>query len=86
MKRGTRALIHYAGRIISERTAKQRFGTCGRRTLAKLGIRSLLVPRRTRYFAFRGDRREQQALRAAIAERIKPYPKRRAPPRPYGAP
>ena len=37
-----------------------------------------LVPRRTRYFAFRGDGREQAALRAAIADRIKPYPKRGA--------
>jgi hypothetical protein len=80
MKRGTRALIHYAGKIISERQAKQRFGTEGRRKLAALGIRSYRVPRRTRYFAFRGNRREQQALRAAIAARIKPYPKRRAPP------
>jgi hypothetical protein len=54
MYRGTRALIHYAGKIMSERQAKRRFGTCGRRALAKLGIRSHLVPRRARYFAFRG--------------------------------
>jgi hypothetical protein len=76
MQRRTRALIHYQGRIISERHAKRRFGTCGRRELAALGIRSHLVPRRSRYFAFRGDRREQKALRAAIADRLKPYPKR----------
>jgi hypothetical protein len=74
---GTRALIHFAGEIISERHAKRRFGTCGRRALARLGIRSHLVPRRSRYFAFRGDGREQDALRAAIAHRILPYPKRR---------
>jgi hypothetical protein len=73
---GTRALIHYQGRIISERHAKRRFGTCGRRALARLGIRSHLVPRRSRYFAFRGDRREQAELRAAIADRLRPYPKR----------
>jgi hypothetical protein len=73
---GTRALIHYQGRVISERHAKRRFGTCGRRELAALGIRAHLVPRRTRYFGFRGDCREQQTLRAAIADRIKPYPKR----------
>jgi hypothetical protein len=73
---GTRAVIHYAGRIISERDAKRRFDTSGRRALAALGIRSHLVPRRCRYFAFRGPGREQQALRATIAHRIKPYPKR----------
>jgi hypothetical protein len=76
MRRSARALIYYAGRIISERQAKRRFGTCGRRALAKLGIRSYLVPRRSRYFAFRGDRREQEALRNAIADRLLPYPKR----------
>jgi hypothetical protein len=46
--------------------------------LAALGIRSHVAPQRTRYFAFRGDWREQAALRAAIADRIKPYPKRQA--------
>jgi hypothetical protein len=76
MRQGARALIYYAGKIISERTAKRRFGTAGRRELAKLGIRSHIVPRRSRYFAFRGDRREQEALRAAIAHRLRPYPKR----------
>ena len=75
MSQGTRALIYYAGRIISERQAKRRFGTCGRRALAALGIRSYLVPRRSRYFAFRGDRREQ---RSVIAHRLQPYPKRAA--------
>jgi hypothetical protein len=73
---GTRTLIHYQGKIISERSAKRRFGTCGRHELAALGIRSHLVPRRSRYFAFRGDRRERKALRSAIADRIRPYPKR----------
>jgi hypothetical protein len=73
---GARALIYYAGKVVSERRAKQRFGTQGRKGLAALGIRSHLVPRRTRYFAFRGSGREQAALRAAIADRIKPYPKR----------
>jgi hypothetical protein len=74
--RGTRALIYHAGKVISERQAKRKFGTCGRRALAKLGICSYLVPRRSRYFAFRGNRREQAALRAAIINRLLPYPKR----------
>jgi hypothetical protein len=76
MREGTRALIYWRGKIISERQAKQKFGTEGRKRLAALGIRSHLVPRRTRYFAFRGSGREQATLRAAIADRIKPYPKR----------
>jgi hypothetical protein len=67
---GTRALIHYSGRVVSERQAKRLFGTCGRRGLARLGIASQLVPRRERFFAFRGRRREQAELRAAIADRI----------------
>jgi hypothetical protein len=76
MHPGTRALIIHEGRVVSERQAKRRFGTCGRRQLAALGIRAYLVPRRSRYFAFRGAVREQAALRAAIADRILPYPKR----------
>ena len=44
--------------------------------LAKLGIRSHLAPRRSRYFVFRGDQREHEALRTAIAHRLQPYPKR----------
>jgi hypothetical protein len=76
MHRGGRALIHYAGEILSERQAKQRFGTEGRKRLAALGIRSHLVSGRARYFGFRGKAREQAALRAAIADRIMPYPKR----------
>jgi hypothetical protein len=73
---GRRALIYHQGRIVSERHARRRFGTSGRHGLAALGIRSLSVPRRTRYFAFRGPAREQAGLRASIADRIKPYPKR----------
>jgi hypothetical protein len=76
MHGGGRALIYWRGGIISERTAKRRFGTEGRKRLAALGIRSHLVPRRSRYFAFRGSGREQAALRASVAHRLMPYPKR----------
>jgi hypothetical protein len=62
MYRGTRALIRYAGKIVSERQAKRKFGTCRRRALARPGISSYLVPRRSRYFPFRGDQHEQGAL------------------------
>jgi hypothetical protein len=78
MHSGGRALIWWRGKILSERQAKRQFGTQGRKRLAALGIRSHLVPRRARYFAFRGSGREQAALRAMIADRIKPYPKRGA--------
>jgi hypothetical protein len=60
------------GKVISERTAKQRLGTSGRCALTRLGIRSHLVPRRSRYFAFGGDRREQDTLRAPTANRRAP--------------
>jgi hypothetical protein len=73
---GGRALIHYEGRVVSERQARRRFGTAGRRELARLGIRSVAVPRRARVFAFRGSRREQAALRASIEHLERPYPKR----------
>ncbi len=43
---------------------------------AVLGLTTERVPRRERYIAFRGSRAEQKTLRAAIADRIKPYPKR----------
>jgi hypothetical protein len=80
MYNGQRTLIHYRGKIISERQARRRFGTSGPRALAKLGVRVATVPRRSRYFAFRGGKREQQELRAAILPLIKPYPKRPAAP------
>jgi hypothetical protein len=73
----TRALIVHEGRVISERQAKRRFGTAGRRQLAALGIRAFLVERRRRYFLFRGTATERAALRAAIAHLERPYPKRR---------
>jgi hypothetical protein len=71
-----RALIYFRGKIISERDAKRKFGTAGPLALARKGLRVATVPRRSRYFAFRGSARERRELRAAIAHLIKPYPKR----------
>ena len=51
-------------------------GTRGARALARLGFDTVPVPRRARYFAFRGDKQERRHNRAAIA--IRPYPKRGA--------
>jgi hypothetical protein len=63
---GRRVLVRYGGQWLSERSARQRFGTSSGRQLARLGYRVETVPRRSRYFAFRGSRRERRQLRAAI--------------------
>jgi hypothetical protein len=63
---GRRVLVRYQGQWLSERSARQRFGTSSARQLAQLGFRVETVPRRARYFAFRGSRRERRQLRAAI--------------------
>jgi hypothetical protein len=73
---GGRAAVAINGKRISERQAVRLVGTCGARALAALGFDAVSVPRRGRYFAFRGTRRERKRLRAAIAHRIKSYPKR----------
>jgi hypothetical protein len=41
-----------------------------------MGFDATPTPRKERYFAFRGLRREQRESRAAIAHLIQPYPKR----------
>jgi hypothetical protein len=76
MTAGSRALIRIDGRTLSERQAGRLAGTRGARALAKLGFDAQPVPRRGRYFAFRGPRRERERYRDAIAHLIKPYPKR----------
>jgi hypothetical protein len=80
MRPGGRALIRIDGRALSERQALRLGGTRGARALARLGFDAIPVPRRGRYFAFRGPRREREQLRAAIAGMIKPFPKREPPP------
>jgi hypothetical protein len=76
MRNGGRALIRVNGKHMSERQAGRLAGTRGGRALAKLGFDACPVPRRERYFAFRGSKRERQQHRAAIAHLLKPYPKR----------
>ena len=68
--------MRYKGRLMSERQARQKFGTGSMQALSRLGIRTTTVPRRARYFAFRGHRNERKRLRAAIAHLVRPYPKR----------
>jgi hypothetical protein len=76
MRGGGRALIQLNGKHISERQAGRLVGTRGAHALAKLGFDAITVPRRERYFVFRGTRSERKELRAAIGSLIKPYPKR----------
>jgi hypothetical protein len=76
MRQGGRALVRVNGKHMSDRQAGRLAGTQGARALAKLGFDAVPVPRRARYFAFRGDRRERARHRAAIAGLIQPYPKR----------
>jgi hypothetical protein len=76
MRAGGRSLVRLNGKIMSERQAGRLTGTRGARALAKLGFDAIPVPRRERYFAFRGSKRERQQHRAAIAHLLKPYPKR----------
>ena len=74
MQAGRRLLVNYKGRLMSERQARQKFGTGSMAALSRLGIRTTTVPRRARYFGFR--RNERDRLRPAIAHLVRPYPKR----------
>jgi hypothetical protein len=79
MRAGGRAAVAINGKRISERQAGRLAGTRGVRALAALGFDAVAVPRRGRYFAFRGTRQERKQLRAAIVHRIMPFPKRAVP-------
>jgi hypothetical protein len=76
MTPGSRLRVHDGGRAISERQARRKYGTSSAAALEALGLTVERVPRWGRYFAFRGRRSEQKMSRAAIADRIQPYPKR----------
>ena len=77
MRSGGRVLIRrHDGSTLSGRQARCRFGTESVHRLRALGIEAMLVPRRARYFAFRGSRAERRRLRLAIQRLVKPYPTR----------
>ena len=76
MSQGGRCAIWLNGKHISERQAGRLTGTQSVRGLSRLGFDVSAVPRRARYFAFRGRRAERRAHRAQIAHLIRPYPKR----------
>jgi hypothetical protein len=62
---GRRVLVRYQGQWLSERSARQRFGTSSAAKLAKLGFKVETVPRRSRWFA-RGTRRQQKELQGSL--------------------
>jgi hypothetical protein len=73
---GGRALVRINGKPMSERQAGRLVGTQGAHALARLGFDAVSVPRRARYFGFRGDKRERARNRAGIAHLITAHPKR----------
>jgi hypothetical protein len=75
MCQGGRVLVRVNGRHLSERQVGRLTGTRGARALMRLGFDASPVPRRARYFAFRGDKQERKRNRAAVAHLVKPYPK-----------
>jgi hypothetical protein len=64
------------GKHRSEREAYRIYGTRSIEKLEDMGLTVLSVPRKNRYFAFRGSKKERKDLRARIEHLIKPYPKR----------
>jgi hypothetical protein len=75
--KGRRAAISLPdGRSISERQAYDLVGSRGVQALGRMGFNARSIPRRERYFAFRGSTSEQREARAAIAHLVKPYPMR----------
>jgi len=76
MRPGGRALTRVNGKTLSERQMHRLTGTRGARALTRLGFDAIPVPRRARYFAFRGDKRERTRNRAAIGHLIMNHPRR----------
>jgi len=72
MRNGGRAAVLVNGKQMSERRAGRLAGTRGARAMAKLGFDASAVPRRARYFAFRGSKDERRKLRAGISHLIRP--------------
>lgn len=76
-KGGNRAsIITPDGKRISDRTAKDLYGTRSIKKLREMGFTVASVPRKGRYFGFCGSKKENRENRKAIEGMIKPYPKR----------
>ena len=70
------SIIEADGRHTSARTAATIYGTRSIKKLREMGLTVASVPRKGRYFAFRGSKKERKELRQRIEHLIKPYPKR----------
>ncbi len=78
-KGGNRSsIIGPDGKHMSEREAYRIYGTRSIEKLKDMGLAVASVPRKGRYFAFRGTKKEKRELRQRIEHLIKPYPKRTA--------
>ena len=64
------------GNQISERTARDLYGTGNVKRLEEMGLEVQYVKRKARYFAFVGSKKEKRENRKAIEHLILPYPKR----------
>lgn len=76
-KGGNRAsIIKPDGKRIPSRDAYDLYGTRSVKRLLEMGLDVRSDPRKGRYFAFLGSKREQTENRKQIEHMIKPYPKR----------
>lgn len=66
------------GRMYSERTIREKYGTQKQSVIKQLipNVEIIKQKSKGRYFYFRGDKRTKKQLRSAISNLIKPYPKR----------
>jgi hypothetical protein len=77
---GQRVSFQRNGKLVSGRQAQRDFGTRGM-AMAQRGAEGVKQhDRKGRYFAYRGGKTERRTLRAAMAHKVIPYPKR--PPHP----
>lgn len=76
--RGKAGVAHVTvdGKRVSERAAKERYGTRGVDALRGMGLDSTTSKRKARYFGFRGPVAVIKKNRGKIRARIEPYPKR----------
>lgn len=68
------------GKMYSERTIRQKYGTQKMDVIKKIipNVQIIKQKSKSRYFYFRGDKRTKKQLRSSISNLIKPYPKRQS--------